>query len=105
MIIKKSLREFAKKNHKEIQIQYVEVPAGGVSFHHGYTWHGSGINTSNEDRRAVVAHCVPSHSKFHPTNTGGTARVYKRYKKTNSNEMDESFFPILWSKKEGEDHV
>ena len=52
-----------------------------------------------------MAHCVPSHSKFHPTNTGGTARVYKRYKKTNSNEMDESFFPILWPKEKGEDHV
>ena len=38
---KKELEGFAKKNHKEIQIQYVEVPAGGVSFHHGYTWHGS----------------------------------------------------------------
>ena len=102
---KKELEGFAKKNHKEIQIQYVEVPAGGVSFHHGYTWHGSGINTSNEHRRAVVAHCVPAISKFHPTNTGGTARIYKRYKKINSNEMDESFFPILWPKGRGETNV
>ena len=60
---------------------------------------------SNENRRAVVAHCVPSDSKFHPTNIGGTARIDKRYKKINSNEMDESFFPILWSKKRGEANV
>ena len=95
---KNELEVFAKKNNKEIHIQYVEVPAGGVSFHHGQTWHGSGINTSKDDRRAIVAHCIPSSAKFHPTNVGGTARIYKKYKKINSDEMDESFFPILWSK-------
>ena len=94
---KNELEVFAKKNNKEIHIQYVEVPAGGVSFHHGQTWHGSGINTSKDDRRAIVAHCIPSSAKFHPTNVGGTARIYKKYKKINSDEMDESFFPILWS--------
>ena len=94
---KNELEAYAKKNNKEIHIQYVEVPAGGVSFHHGQTWHGSGINTSKDDRRAIVAHCIPSSAKFHPTNVGGTARIYKKYKKINSDEMDESFFPILWS--------
>ncbi len=96
---KKELTKFAKKNDKRIEIQYVEVPAGGVAFHHGYTWHGSGINTTRDNRRAVVAHCVPSDAEFHPTNVGGTARIYKKYKKLNSNELEESFFPILWTKK------
>ena len=96
---KKELTNFAKKNDKKIEIQHVEVPAGGVAFHHGYTWHGSGINTSRDNRRAVVAHCVPSNAEFHPTNVGGTARIYKKYKKLNSNELEESFFPILWTKK------
>ena len=96
---KKELTNFAKQNDKKIEIQYVEVPAGGVAFHHGYTWHGSGINTSRDNRRAVVAHCVPSDAEFHPTNVGGTARIYKKYKKLNSNELEESFFPILWTKK------
>ena len=95
---KKELKELSKKEKKKIEIQYVNVPAGGVSFHHGLTWHGSGINTSLSHRRAVVAHCIPSNSKFHPSNVGGTARIYKRYKKLNSNELDESFFPILWTK-------
>ena len=94
---KKELVNFAQKNNKQIEIQYVEVPAGGVAFHHGYTWHGSGINTSQDNRRAVVAHCVPSDAEFHPTNIGGTARIYKKYKKINSNELEESFFPILWT--------
>ena len=96
---KKELVNFAKQNNKQIEIQYVEVPAGGVAFHHGYTWHGSGINTSQDNRRAVVSHCVPSDAEFHPTNIGGTARIYKKYKKINSNELEESFFPILWTNK------
>lgn len=32
------------------------VPAGGVSFHHGNTWHQSAANTSQHARRAVVFH-------------------------------------------------
>tara|TARA_B100000530_G_C15854299_1_gene446617 strand:- start:67 stop:906 length:840 start_codon:yes stop_codon:yes gene_type:complete len=96
---KEVLENFANKNNKTIDITYVELPAGGVSFHHGNTWHGSGINNSMKDRRAIVAHCIPSNSVFHPTNVGGTARIYKKYKKINSDELDESFFPIIWTKK------
>ena len=32
------------------------VPAGGVSFHHGSTWHQSSSNTSSRPRRAVAMH-------------------------------------------------
>lgn len=95
---KKALKNLVKNNNRELEIQYVEVPAGGVSFHHGLTWHGSGVNNSSHHRRALVAHCIPSNSKFHPTNVGGTAKIYKKYKKINSNELEESFFPILWTK-------
>tara|TARA_B100000579_G_scaffold190194_1_gene155308 strand:+ start:125 stop:967 length:843 start_codon:yes stop_codon:yes gene_type:complete len=95
---KKELNLFAKKKNKNLEIQYVNIPAGGVSFHHGFTWHGSGVNITSQDRRAIVAHCVPSNSEFHPTNVGGTAKIYKKYKKIDSNDLDESFFPILWTK-------
>ena len=94
---RRELINFAKINNKELNITYVEVPAGGASFHHGYTWHGSGINKTNLNRRAIVSHCIPSDAKFHSTNIGGTGKIYKRYKKINTNEMDESFFPILWN--------
>jgi len=87
-----------KKNNKIIDIEYVEIPAGGAAFHHGMTWHGSGINITKDDRRAVVSHCIPSNAKFHPTNIGGTARIYKKYKKYGSDELDENFFPIIWTK-------
>ena len=95
---KKFLKEYANKNNKNIDIKYIEIPAGGAAFHHGLTWHGSGANKSKNDRRAVVSHCIPHKAKFHPTNMGGTARVYKRYKKYDSDQLDENFFPIIWTK-------
>ena len=97
---RRELINFAKDNDKELNITYVEVPPGGASFHHGYTWHGSGINKTSLDRRAIVSHCIPSDAKFHSTNIGGTGKIYKRYKKLNSDEMDESFFPIIWNKED-----
>ena len=95
---RRELINFAKDNNKELNITHVEVPPGGASFHHGYTWHGSGINKTSLNRRAIVSHCIPSNAKFHSTNIGGTGKIYKRYKKFNTNEMDESFFPIIWNK-------
>ena len=96
---KEQLNIFAEKNNQKIEIVYVEVPAGGVSFHHGYMWHGSGINTSKDHRRAIVSHCVPSDAKFHPTNEGGTAKIYKKYKRENSDLLDEEYFPLIWKNK------
>jgi phytanoyl-CoA hydroxylase len=93
---KKELNNYVKNNDKTLNIESVEVPAGGVSFHHGNTWHGSGSNKSNSDRRAIVAHCVPIDAKFHPTNCGGTGKIYKKYKLNESDELPDSFFPPLW---------
>ena len=93
---KKELNIYVKKNDKSLHIDSVKVPAGGVSFHHGKTWHGSGANNSNHHRRAIVAHCVPNDAKFHPTNCGGTGRIYLKYKLNDSDELNDSFFPLLW---------
>ena len=71
----------------------LKVNAGDAVFHHGRTWHGSGTNNSDKPRRSVVAHCMSSESRFHATNVSS---VYGRYKRFDSLEMDESFFPILW---------
>ena len=85
------------KNTSESLFERVsKVLIEGVSFHHGLTWHGSGLNNSQDHRRALVAHCVPDDAKFHPTNCGGTGRIYRKYKMNNTDELNESFFPILW---------
>jgi ectoine hydroxylase-related dioxygenase (phytanoyl-CoA dioxygenase family) len=43
------------------------VPRGGVSFHHGNTFHHSGPNLSTRWRRAIALHYVNAHTFFeHP---------------------------------------
>jgi len=82
------------KQQLETLIVKVEVPAGGCAFHNGDLWHGSGINISNSWRRSIGIHLIPSTSSFEGKNVG---YIYGRYKKFNSDEMDETFFPILWT--------
>ncbi len=71
----------------------VVVKAGGGAFHSGWTWHGSDVNRSSRPRRSIVAHCMSSETRFHPDYVG---YIYSRYKRFGSDEMDESFFPVLW---------
>ena len=79
----------------DYQIDHIEVEPGDVVFHHGRTWHGSGANNTDNSRRSLVSHCMSSQCRFHPEKTNP---VYSRYRKFNSLEMDESFFPILYRK-------
>ncbi len=51
-----------------IDVVPVVVKAGGCSFHHSLTWHGSASNTSaSVVRRALVSHIVAVEARFHPT--------------------------------------
>ncbi len=77
----------------EPEIVFVEVPAGGCAFHHGWTWHGSGPNLADHPRRSAVAHCMSSSARYHPTQI---SYIYNRYKRHGDTAMDESFFPVLW---------
>ncbi len=87
------LRQAAAANGVEPEIVPVEVPAGGGAFHHGWTWHGSGVNRSGLPRRSLVAHCMSSEARFHPDTVG---YLYSRYKRFGDDTMDESFFPVTW---------
>ena len=73
----------------------VEVPPGGLAVHSEWIWHGSGHNAADVPRQAVVAHCTPSTTRFHPTNT---THVYARYRRHGDTSMDESFFPVVWTR-------
>lgn len=82
---------------EEPEIGYVEVKAGGGSFHHGGIWHGSGANLSVNPRRALVLHAMPSEVQYLPENFNeGTGPIYSRYKRLGDNSLDENYFPILW---------
>ena len=57
------------------------------------------LTTFPQERIEVLIHCVPSDARFHPTNEGGTAKIYKKYKKQNSDILDDNYFPLMWEKK------
>jgi len=71
---KLAMQQAAVNSDTKPEIQFVEVPAGGGSFHHGWIWHGSGPNTTQ--------------SPIGP--------IYSRYKRLGDNTLDENFFPIIW---------
>jgi len=78
----------------ELEIVPVVVKAGGGSFHHGRTWHGSSPNTNaSVARMALVSHMLPVETRFHETNVD---LVYSRYRRRGDLSLDESFFPVIW---------
>jgi ectoine hydroxylase-related dioxygenase (phytanoyl-CoA dioxygenase family) len=79
----------------DFEIVKVEVPAGSCVFHHGDTWHGSGSNeTQHQIRRSLAIFTLSSNAQF----CGKGRLIMGRYKRIDDTTMDESFFPILWSK-------
>ena len=92
-----SMEDAAAFEGVEPDLVTVEVPAGGGSFHHGWTWHGSGPNRTDVHRRALVLHCASSEAQFHRSGFNkGTGPIYSRYARRGDDLMDEAHFPILW---------
>ncbi len=82
-----------------LDIAPIEVQAGSGAFHHGWTWHGSGPNRSPHHRRALVLHCGSSEARFCRQGFGdGNGPVYSRYAHLCDDEMDENYFPVLWTR-------
>ena len=91
------MRAAAAKAGVEPDIAYIEVPAGGGSFHHGWTWHGSGQNSGSNPRRALVLHAMQADVQYDPMCFDeGIGPIYSRYKRLGDNNLDENYFPILW---------
>ena len=80
---------------EEPRLVPIEVKAGGASFHHHLTFHGSGPNTASVHRRAVISHLIPASAEFHPVKVDPT---YSRYRRVGDPTLDESFFPMVWTK-------
>lgn len=78
------------------EIVPIEVPAGGCVFLHGDLWHGSGRNHSDRTRRSFAVSTLPIDAQFQPPGVG-TGYIFSRYRRLGNLQMDESFFPILWT--------
>lgn len=92
---REALRDAAAQVGRKVEIVPVEVPAGGCAFHHGDLWHGSDTNRGSTARRSLVSHCIASDAQHHPIHVG---YIYSRYKRHGDCAMDESFFPVLWTR-------
>jgi phytanoyl-CoA hydroxylase len=92
---KKDYRSIIKKYLKYNSIATMKMKAGSIVFHHGRTWHGSGYNRTKKDRIAISIHFMNGNSKFH---SSIKSPYFNHYKIFNSLKMEESFFPITWSK-------
>ncbi len=94
---RKPMLDAAAREGVEPEIVHVEVPAGGGSFHHGWTWHGSGDNRGDLPRRSLVLHAMRSDVEYVPARFDqGIGPIYSRYKRLADNRLDENYFPILW---------
>jgi len=80
---------------EELRLVPLEVKAGGAAFHHFNTFHGSGPNTASMHRRALISHLGRSGTQFHHEHVGP---VYSRYRHADDTTMDESYFPIVWTR-------
>ena len=80
---------------EELLLAPLEVKAGGAAFHHFNTFHGSGPNSASVDRRALISHLGRADAQFHAQHVDP---VYSRYRRADDTSMDESFFPIIWTR-------
>ncbi len=85
-----------KYTKKKMNIFSVEINKGDIVMHHGRVWHGSTINRTTKNRMSISIHLMSGKSKFHPVISNP---LFTKFKHFNSLRMDESFFPIIWSKK------
>lgn len=80
----------------EPEIVKLELPAGSMTFHAGEVWHGSGANRRDDLwRRSVGVHLLPGHARFQGT---GGGYIYARYRRRGERALDETHFPVVWSR-------
>jgi ectoine hydroxylase-related dioxygenase (phytanoyl-CoA dioxygenase family) len=79
----------------EIEPVPIEVPAGGVAFHDGWTWHGSPPNErADSERRSIISHLITSETRW--SDSGEVHPLYSRYRRPGERELDDAFFPRVW---------
>ena len=88
------VRESARFAGIEPEFVPVEVPKGGAAFFHGWVWHGSDANQSDDHRYSISYHGIRPETCFEPS---VPANVFGRYKRFNDTIMDEAYFPVVWT--------
>lgn len=80
------------------KIMTVEIPPGACIFMHWNLWHGSGKNrSSDQTRRSFGVNTFRADARFQPPGIG-YGYIFNRYRRVGETAMDESYFPILWTR-------
>jgi ectoine hydroxylase-related dioxygenase (phytanoyl-CoA dioxygenase family) len=76
----------------------VIIPAGAVSFHHGLTLHGSDVNNSGQQRRALVSHLLSGVCTYRVRNEHVNERAMQQYAEhpTGGEHFHGPQFPLVW---------
>ena len=89
----------------EYEFVSIEIPRGGISIHHENMWHGSGMNTdNNNERRVLVTHTLNNMCQFDSNRIKNKqiSYIYGKYPMydTNNNQflcdLNEMYFPICY---------
>jgi phytanoyl-CoA hydroxylase len=86
----------------QLEIVKMGFKAGGLSIHHGKTWHGSNKNNSKErPRRGLGLHFVPAEVKF--TSEAKHSRLWSPYvadvDDPSQVELSDEDFPLVYNMK------
>lgn len=79
----------------EVRVEFVELPRGGVSFHHCLTWHGSAPNPTPSHRRAIAVHYMPGHTRYVAS---GRHVMQARITVPDGAILEGEHFPVVWSR-------
>ena len=84
----------------EDDFKCINTPSGTVIFHHPTVWHGSAANKSETESRTITAIQATRSDAKYAENPGYDIDSVsaRRYKRPGSLEIDEAFFPVLWTK-------
>jgi ectoine hydroxylase-related dioxygenase (phytanoyl-CoA dioxygenase family) len=93
-----ALARAAMPRESELELVTAEADAGGAIFHRYDTFHGYGPNDADVTTRGVITHFARADTCFHPRIVNP---VYSRYRRADDPALDESFFPIIWSRNGG----
>jgi phytanoyl-CoA hydroxylase len=85
-------------------ISLAGLSAGGLSIHHGKTWHGSGKNNStNRPRRGIGLHFVPAEVAFIKEDAK-KSKLWRKYVVEEDTDDDsltmsvpDNDFPLVWT--------
>ena len=68
------VQKMKERGHKVAEPETIELPAGGVTFHHGCNFHYAGPNLSDKPRRAFAIIYIPDYVLFTGKNDAAGAQ-------------------------------